>query len=37
MVEIPPENQIDRRVILGAAMIVIAIEGKQGVSLPVFS
>ena len=36
-VEIPPENQIDRRVILGAAMIVIAIEGKQGVSLPVFS
>ena len=37
MVEIQPENQIDRRVILGAAMIVIAIEGKQGVSLPVFS
>ena len=28
-VEIPPENQIDRRVILGAAMIIIAIEGKQ--------
>jgi len=28
-VEIPPGNQIDRRVILGAAMIIIAIEGKQ--------
>jgi hypothetical protein len=28
-VQIPAENQLDRRVILGAAMIIIAIEGKQ--------
>jgi hypothetical protein len=29
-VQIPEENQLDRRMILGAAMIIIAIEGKQG-------
>jgi len=29
-VQIPDENQLDRRMILGAAMIIIAIEGKQG-------
>lgn len=28
-IQIPAENQLDRRVILGAAMIIIAIEGKQ--------
>jgi uncharacterized protein YxjI len=28
-VQIPDGNQLDRRVVLGAAMIVIAIEGKQ--------
>ena len=28
-VHIPDENQLDRRVILGAAMIIIAIEGEQ--------
>jgi hypothetical protein len=31
-VQIPDENQLDRRVILGAAMIIIAIEGKQNES-----
>jgi hypothetical protein len=31
-VHIPDENQLDRRVILGAAMIIIAIEGKQNES-----
>ncbi len=31
-VQIPDENQLDRRVILGAAMIIIAIEGEQNES-----
>ncbi len=28
-IQIPAENQLDRRVILGAAMVIIAIEGRQ--------
>jgi hypothetical protein len=28
-VQIPDGNQLDRRVVLGAAMILITIEGKQ--------
>ena len=36
-VQIPDGNQLDRRVILGAAMIIIAIEGKQKYRVPLIT
>ena len=34
VVDISEGNQLDHRIILGAAMIIIAIEGKQGSNMP---